>query len=80
MEGSCSWGSKSSHKVRPNCITFSACINACPWTIAMHLFDQMRSNSIQPNAVTLNTVRSLHDFRCADHHGLCTSWIVQRRS
>ncbi|CAE6963981.1 unnamed protein product [Symbiodinium sp. CCMP2592] len=43
-------------EVRPNCITFSACINACPWTIAMHLFDQMRSHSIQSNAVTLNTV------------------------
>ena len=59
MKGSCNWESKSSHKVRPNCITFSACINGCPWTIAMHLLDQMQSNGIQPNTVTLNTVRCL---------------------
>ena len=45
-----------SSKVRPNCITFTACMNVCPWTAALHLLDQMQSISIPPNDITMNTV------------------------
>ncbi|CAL1146831.1 unnamed protein product [Cladocopium goreaui] len=44
------------HAVTPNVISYNAAISSCEWQMAVHLFDCMETDRIEPNVITFSSL------------------------